>query len=109
MATDSKYMDFGSNAPMPWIESNRPTGRKLPRSQRRAWYPRGSMIDPRVVDAVVRAVLAQLRVDDAPCACHSAPSGCCPDRMGRMVHEGASRFGLQAGSHYPREIARLID
>jgi deoxyribose-phosphate aldolase len=67
------------------------------------------MIDPRVVDAVVRAVLAQLRVDDAPCACHSAPSGCCPDRMGRMVHEGASRFGLLAGSHYPREIARLID
>jgi deoxyribose-phosphate aldolase len=67
------------------------------------------MIDPRVVDAVVRAVLAQLRIDDAPCACHSAPSGCCPDRMGQMVHAGASRFGLLAASQYPREIARLID
>ena len=68
------------------------------------------MVDSRVVDAVVRAVLAQLRVDEAPCACHSAPAGCCPDRMGRLVHHGASRFGLQAGSTaYPREIARLID
>jgi len=68
------------------------------------------MTDSRVVDAVVRAVLAQLRVDEAPCSCHSAPAGCCPDRMGRLVDHGASRFGLQAGGNlYPKEIARLID
>jgi deoxyribose-phosphate aldolase len=67
--------------------------------------------DPRLVDAVVRAVLAQLRSEEAPCSCHSAERGCCPDRMGRLVGHGASRFGLMAERPglYPREIARLID
>jgi deoxyribose-phosphate aldolase len=65
--------------------------------------------DPRLVEAVVRAVLAQLRIDEPPCACHAVAAGCCPDRLGRMLGEGASRFGLQAGGMYPREIARLID
>jgi deoxyribose-phosphate aldolase len=66
--------------------------------------------DPRLVEAVVRAVLAQMRVEEAPCACHSAAGGCCPDRMGALVGHGASRFGLMAGANlYPREIARLID
>jgi deoxyribose-phosphate aldolase len=68
------------------------------------------MTDPRVVEAVVRAVLAQLHADEPPCGCHAAPGGCCPDRLGRLVHHGADRFGLQAGAGlYPREIARLID
>jgi deoxyribose-phosphate aldolase len=66
--------------------------------------------DQRLVEAVVRAVMAQLRAEEAPCACHSAAGGCCPDRMGALVGHGASRFGLQAGANlYPREIARLID
>ena len=67
------------------------------------------MSDPRLVEAVVRAVLAQLRIDEPPCACHAVAAGCCPDRLGRMLGEGASRFGLQAGGMYPKEIARLID
>jgi len=68
------------------------------------------MTDPRLVEAVVRAVLAQLGTAEAPCACHSAAAGCCPDRMGRLLGHGAERFGLQAAAHlYPREIARLID
>ena len=69
------------------------------------------MTDPRVVDSIVRAVLAQLRLEEPPpCGCHAAAGGCCPDTMGRLVHHGADRFGLQAGSGlYPREIARLID
>jgi deoxyribose-phosphate aldolase len=68
------------------------------------------MTDPRMVDAVVRAVLAQLGATEAPCACHSAAGGCCPDRMGRLLVHGAERFGLQAAKDlYPREIARLID
>jgi deoxyribose-phosphate aldolase len=68
------------------------------------------MTDPRLVEAVVRAVLAQLSVAEAPCACHSAAAGCCPDRMGRLLGHGAERFGLQAAADlYPREIARLID
>jgi deoxyribose-phosphate aldolase len=68
------------------------------------------MTDPRVVESVVRALLAQLRIEEPPCGCHAAPGGCCPDRMGRLVHHGADRFGLQAGANlYPREIARLID
>jgi len=63
-----------------------------------------------LVEAVVRAVLAQVRPEEGPCACHAAPGGCCPDRMDRLVGHGASRFGLQAGTNvYPREIARLID
>jgi deoxyribose-phosphate aldolase len=69
------------------------------------------MSDPRqLIDSIVQAVLAQMRVDEPPCGCHAAPGGCCPDRMGRLVHHGADRFGLQAGANlYPREIARLID
>jgi len=68
------------------------------------------MTDSHLVEAVVRAVLAQLvREEEPPCACHAAPGGCCPDRMGYLVHQGADRFGLQAGTFYPREIARLID
>jgi len=69
------------------------------------------MNDSHLVDAVVRAVLAQLASDEEPpCACHSAPRGCCPDRMGRMLGHGAARFGLQAGTNlYPRDIARRID
>jgi len=67
--------------------------------------------DNHLVDAVVRAVLAQLvREEEPPCACHAAPHGCCPDRMGRMLGQGAARFGLQAGTNlYPRDIARRID
>jgi deoxyribose-phosphate aldolase len=68
------------------------------------------MTDPRLVEAVVRAVLAQLTAVEAPCSCHAAAGGCCPDRMGRLLGHGAERFGLQAAADlYPREIARLID
>lgn len=68
------------------------------------------MSDQRLVDAVVRAVLAQLRPEEPPCPCHAAAGGCCPDRLGRLVGEGAARFGLQAPRQlYPREIARHID
>ncbi len=69
------------------------------------------MSDNALVEAVVRAVLQQLRApEEAPCACHGATGGCCPDRFGRLVGHGAERFGLQAGkTAYPREIARMID
>ena len=68
------------------------------------------MSDARLVDAVVRAVLEQLHArEEGPCACHSAPGGCCPDRFGRYVGHGADRFGLRAGVAYPREISRMID
>jgi deoxyribose-phosphate aldolase len=67
--------------------------------------------DQALVEAVVRAVLGQLRApEEPPCACHNAAGGCCPDRFGRLVGAGAERFGLQAGpTAYPREIARRID
>lgn len=68
------------------------------------------MNEHELVEAVVRGVLAQLRPQPAACDCHSAPDGCCPDRMDRLVGQGASRFGLQAAAtSYPREIARMID
>ena len=68
------------------------------------------MTDPRVVEAVVQAVLAQLRVDESSCSCHAVAAGCCPDRLGRLLGHGAERFGLQAGTNlYPRDIARKID
>jgi deoxyribose-phosphate aldolase len=68
------------------------------------------MSDPRLVEAIVRAVLREMRADEPPCPCHAAPLGCCPDRMDRWLGEGAERFGLQAGVNvYPREIARRID
>jgi deoxyribose-phosphate aldolase len=66
-----------------------------------------------LVEAIVRAVLAQLRTGaggEDPCACHHAPGGCCPDRLDRFVGQGADRFGLTAPADlYPREIARKID
>jgi deoxyribose-phosphate aldolase len=66
--------------------------------------------DERLVEAVVRAVLAQMRPEEPPCACHAATGGCCPDRLGQMVGQGAARFGLQAPrALYPRELARTID
>jgi len=69
-----------------------------------------SISDERLVETVVRAVLAQVRLDQAPCECHRAPDGCCPDRLGAMLGHGAERFGLQAsGERYPEEIARKID
>lgn len=68
------------------------------------------MNEKTLVEAVVRAVLAQLGAGEAPCSCHAAAGGCCPDRMGRLLGHGAERFGLQADAAlYPREIARLID
>ena len=68
------------------------------------------MSDERLVEAVVRAVLEKVRFEEPPCACHAAAGGCCPDRLGRMVGQGAARFGLQAPrALYPREIARAID
>ena len=68
------------------------------------------MSDPDLVGRIVRAVLGQMGADEPPCACHAAPGGCCPDRMGRLLGHGAARFGLQAGGHlYSREIARAID
>jgi deoxyribose-phosphate aldolase len=66
--------------------------------------------DAGLVDRIVRAVLAQMRPEEPPCACHAAAAGCCPDRMGRLVGHGAARFGLNARPDlYPREIARTID
>jgi len=66
--------------------------------------------DSRLVETIVRAVLAQVRVEEPACDCHAVAGGCCPDRLGRMLVQGAERFGLQAARDlYPREIARLID
>jgi len=68
------------------------------------------MSDAMLVEAVVRAVLAQLQAGTAPpCACHATPGGCCPDRLDHLVGHGAARFGLLAGSAYPRDIASRID
>jgi len=66
------------------------------------------MIDARLVEAVVRAVLNEMG-GDGPCACHATPATVCPDRFGRMVGAGAERFGLNAGATYPVEVARRID
>jgi deoxyribose-phosphate aldolase len=68
------------------------------------------VIDPRLVESIVRAVIAQLGAGQPPCECHAAPDGCCPDRLDRMVSQGAARFGLEAGTaSYPHAIARRID
>jgi deoxyribose-phosphate aldolase len=66
--------------------------------------------DAHLIESIVRAVLAQVRVEEPACACHAVAAGCCPDRLGRMLGQGAERFGLQAArALYPREVARLID
>ena len=61
------------------------------------------MSDAHLVETIVRAVLRELRQEEPPCGCHG--SGCCPDRMGRLVGHGAERFGLTAQSGYPRDVA----
>ena len=66
---------------------------------------------PVLVDRIVRAVLAQIRARTSRRArATPPPGGCCPDRMGRLVDQGADRFGLQAGGNlYSRESPALID
>ena len=67
--------------------------------------------DPRLVETIVRAVLRELRgIDADPCGCHAIAGGVCPDRLGSMLGQGASRFGLLAqGATYSQDVARLID
>jgi deoxyribose-phosphate aldolase len=65
--------------------------------------------DALLVERVVRAVLAELQPEAAPCACHATPQDCCPDRFSHLLGAGAARFGLRAGGRYPEAIARLID
>ena len=60
------------------------------------------MIDKRLVEAVVRAVLAQLEHDEPLRLPRDARRRCCPDRFGRMVGAGAERFGLPRGRRLPR-------
>jgi deoxyribose-phosphate aldolase len=68
------------------------------------------VIDKHLVEAIVRAVLAQADAPDAPCSCHAVPGSCCPDRLDRMVAEGAERFGLLASpASYSKALARRID
>lgn len=67
------------------------------------------MNQQQLVEAVVRAVLAQIQVEEPACSCHGAPGGGCPVRLDGFVGQGAARFGLRAGAAYPREIARTID
>jgi len=63
-----------------------------------------------LVESIVRAVLAQLPVEEASCACHETAEDCCPDRLRAMLSQGAARFGLQAAEAlYPQEVARRID
>lgn len=65
------------------------------------------MSDAHLVETIVRAVLRELRQEEPPCGCHG--SGCCPDRMGRLVGHGAERFGLTAQGAYTRDVASRID
>lgn len=68
------------------------------------------MIDKHLVEVIVRAVLAHSAEPDAPCGCHAVPASCCPDRLDRMVAEGAERFGLLASPQsYSKALARRID
>jgi len=70
------------------------------------------MSDSALVEQVVRAVLERLyapTADEAPCACHAAAGGCCPDRFGRFLGHGAARFGLRAAPDLPKDVARTID
>jgi len=67
------------------------------------------MSQSHLVDAIAAAVLRGLSGEEAPCRCHGAGGGCCPDRMGRLMGHGAERFGLRAGAHYPRDVAQRID
>ncbi len=62
-----------------------------------------------LVEAIVRAVLRELRFEEPPCTCHGSAGGCCPERLGRLVGHGAARFGLTAAGSFPQGVARLID
>jgi deoxyribose-phosphate aldolase len=68
------------------------------------------MTDRHLVEAIVRAVLAQVGPPDPPCSCHAVAGSCCPDRLDLMVAEGAERFGLLAApASYSKALARRID
>ena len=69
------------------------------------------MTDPALVEAIVRAVLAQLRAEEPPCACHAAAGGLLPrpPRPPAGPRAPSASACRRPRTLYPREIARLID
>lgn len=68
------------------------------------------MTERALVDAVTAEVLAALRTAD-PCAeCHGSCAAHSPDKVRRVVANGAARVTFQgAGSDVPMDLARYID
>lgn len=66
----------------------------------------------KLIEIIVEELCAAGALPAAPaamCACHAAPSECCPDRLRSVLDAGATRLGLHASGRGLNEVAGLID
>jgi deoxyribose-phosphate aldolase len=66
----------------------------------------------RLIDIITDEVIAAQRGRTAPaerCACHSAVSDCCPDRLRGVIDAGASRLGMLATGGAASGVSAMID
>src|SRR5258706_15005398 len=55
----------------------------------------------RVIDAVVKELLAATSRPGGRCGCHGVLEDCCPDRLSGVIDAGASRVGVHASGGAP--------
>src|SRR5580765_4492381 len=63
----------------------------------------------RVIDTVVKELLAATSRPGGRCGCHGVLEDCCPDRLSGVIDAGASRVGVHAIGGAPSGIAGMID
>src|SRR6266853_2601009 len=63
----------------------------------------------RVIDAVVKELLAATSRPGGRCGCHGVLEDCCPDRLSGVIDAGASRVGVHASGGAPSGVAGMID
>lgn len=63
----------------------------------------------RLIDVVVRELVAVQARPRRLCSCHSVLDDCCPDRLRVVIDAGATRVGVHAMGGAPSGIASMID
>lgn len=62
-----------------------------------------------LISVIVQEVSAAGQASGAPCACHSLPADCCPDRLRGVLDAGAARVGMHAAGGADASVAAVID
>jgi deoxyribose-phosphate aldolase len=79
------------------------------------WKDDADVLEPqdlkRLIEIITDEVLAAQMPRAIPqrCACHSAASDCCPDRLRGVIDAGASRLGMHATGGATGSVSAMID